>query len=469
MKASPTMTIPRAISWVLPAARSSKGSAATAGDQRCTGRKSSLTAAGLRRTARPARRLAAALAAASLVLAGGAGAAEKPDITPEQRAAADKVASGGVALSDLAPNAPSSYTIKRGDTLWSIATLFLKSPWRWPELWGMNRTQIRNPHLIYPGQQLLLVKTADGRAQLVLAGSAGAAATATAPAEAPPAAATEAPVPTERRSPQARVLGDVEHTPVPSIPNNQIEPFLSRPRVLTPEQLAGYPRIVATQEDRVYVGNGDTAYARGIDESAREGVETFHILRPAKALYDPDDFDRKHPIAYEAFYLGTARLVKGGAVGTLSILESKEEIGVGDSLVPIRHQELINYVPHRPEKDVAGRIIAVYGGVASVGAGNIVALNRGSSDGLDIGSVLVVLHNGQTIVDRTDAGHPKVKLPDETIGNIFVFRVFDKIAYALLVTASGPIKVGDRFAYPESLPDPGAATAKPMVTTEAMP
>ena len=118
--------------------------------------------------------------------------------------------------------------------------------------------------------------------------------------------------------------------------------------------------------------------------------------------------------------------------------------------MPIVHQELINYVPHAPEKTLDGRIVSVYGGEYSVGSGDVVTLNRGSKDGLEIGDVLAVMSNGDTIVDRTVSGHEKVKLPDESVGHVFVFRVFDNIAYALLVSASGPIGVGDRFMQPEA-------------------
>jgi len=391
--------------------------------------------------------------------ANAAGAGERYPITPEQRETAEKVAAGGVAISDLAPGAPASYTIKRGDTLWSIATLFLKSPWRWPELWGMNRTQIHNPHLIYPGQTLVLVKTADGRAQLVLAGGAPTTKEAPAPAAPPPPPPPAAPpTPTEKLTPRARDLGGEAAAAITSIPNNLIEPFLSQPIVVAASELESFPRIVATPEDRVFLGVGDTAYARGIGNDA---VQTYHVFRPAEALFDPDDVERKSPIAYEALYLGSARVTKRAEVTTLSIVESKQEIGVGDRLVPIGHQELINYVPHRSEKDVEGRIVSVYGGEASVGTGSIVTLNRGRNDGLEIGTVLAVLHNGDTIVDRTQAGHEKVKLPDESIGNLFVFRLFDGISYALMVSASGPVAVGDRFAQPDGKPI--SARAQPVM------
>ncbi len=481
MKALPNMTMPSAISSVSPDLRNT---APVGGQNHRSGpgspqarRESNVLATGSGTVNHPAgsRHIAMALRAAGLgVLAlgamAGAGqaalAADRFPITPDQRSTAEKVAANGVALADLSPNAPSSYTIKRGDTLWSIATLFLKSPWRWPELWGMNQTQIRNPHLIYPGQTLLLVKTADGRAQLILAGSSPA--TAAAPAAAAPApAATEPPVPTEKLSPRAREIDVGGTAAIPSIPNSAIEPYLSRPSVVAADELEKYARIVSTQMDRVNLGAGDIAYARGIDPAAHEGSETFHIFRPAKPLFDPDDFARKSPIAYEAEYLGTARLTKGGPVATLLITESKLEIGVGDRLVPIEHQDLIRYAPRRPDQNIAGRIVAVAGGVSSVGAGDIVAINRGRRDGLEIGHVLTVLHNGATIVDRTAPGHQKVKLPDEDEGHLFVFRVFDSVAYALLVSASGPIQVGDRFAQPDADPTPGGAA--PAAPTPAAP
>ncbi len=478
MKVLPNMTMPCAISSVSPDSRPAanqpaRGQRPAVGGMHA-GRESSVPAgAGGDRGRGPHLGSALgtmALTALALGVTGGgsvtARAAERFPITPDQRSTAEKVATNGVALADLAPNAPSSYTIKRGDTLWSIATLFLKSPWRWPELWGMNHTQIRNPHLIYPGQTLLLVKTADGRAQLVLAGTNNTPAAAPAPA---PAAPEPPPIPTEKLSPRARELDTTGNAAIPSIPNNAIEPFLSRPKVVAAEALDQYPRIVSTQQDRVYLGAGDTAYARGVSPSAVEGSETFNIFRPAKPLFDPDDYDRKSPIAYEARFLGTARLVKSGPVAALTILESKLEIGVGDRLVPIEHQELLNYVPHRPDKDIEGRIVAVYGGVNSVGAGDIVALNRGRRDGLEIGHVLAVMRNGATIVDRTVAGHESVKLPDEDIGHLFVFRLFDGIAYALLVSASGPVQVGDRFAQPDAGPTPAGAAPAAAAPAPAAP
>lgn len=364
-------------------------------------------------------------------------------VTDQQRGVADQVAQAGVPLSELAPNAPDSYTVKSGDTLWDISSLFLKSPWRWPELWGMNKDQIRNPHLIYPGQLLRLVKTGD-RARLEVAGEGA------------------APGDVVRLSPRVRDLG-TEKQAISSIPSKVIEPFLSRPLVVTADELNKYARIVATQEGRVFLGRGDTAYARGVTD---EKVRDYHVFRPARPLYDPDDENRKNPIAYEAFYLGVARVAKGGEVTTLRVEESKQEIGVGDRLVPITVQPLVNYVPHRPERALNGRIISIYGGVDQAGTQNIVALNRGARDGLEIGHVLALLDTGATVRDRTVDGRQFVKLPDERIGELFVFRVAETISYGLVMRVTKPVKVGDRFTDPDST-EADAASLPSSVSTPA--
>jgi LysM repeat protein len=393
------------------------------------------------------------LAVSGLGLAGGLAAQESATsrypITTDQRRVADQVAQAGVPLSALSPNAPDTYTVKRGDTLWDISKIFLTTPWRWPELWGMNKQQIANPHLIYPGQTLVLVKGADGRAQLKFAdGSTG---------------LPGAPGDAVRLTPRVRDAGADRAAAIASIPNNLIEPFLSQPIVVDASELAKYPRIVATQEGRFNIGRGDAAYARGV---SNDKVENYHVFRPARALYDPDDVNRKSPIAYEAFYLGTARMAKPGEVATLRIQDSKQEIGVGDRLVPIERQALVAYVPHRPEKSVDGRIVSVYAGVEQAGPQSIVALNRGRSDGLEIGHVLALLETGATVQDRTVGGREFVKLPDERIGEMFVFRVFDRISYALIMNVVKPVKVGDRFTQPD---DTQFASNEPRPAASAMP
>jgi LysM repeat protein len=399
--------------------------------------------------ARVCAAVAAAVCASAAAVFAQESATSRWPVTDDQRRVADQVAQAGVPLSALAPSAPDTYTVKRGDTLWDISSVFLTSPWRWPELWGMNKEQVNNPHLIYPGQTLRLVKS-DGRATLQVA-------------QAPQDSLPGVPGDTVRLTPRVRDLGQERGAAISAIPNNLIEPFLSKPLVVGANELAQYPRIVATQEGRVFLGRGDTAYARGITD---DRIENYHVFRPARPLYDPDDADRKSPIAYEAFYLGVARMAKRGEVATLRIQDSKEEVGVGDRLVPIERQTLVTYVPRRPERAVDGRVISVYGGVDQAGTQSIVAINRGRRDGLEIGHVLALLATGETILDKTADKREFIKLPDERTGEMFVFRVFDGISYALIMRVERPVKVGDRFQQPD---DALLATADPRPSASAVP
>jgi LysM repeat protein len=363
------------------------------------------------------------MTAASTALAQSA--TSRYPITTEQRTTADQVAQAGVPLAALAPDAPELYTIKSGDTLWDLSRMYLTSPWRWPELWGMNKQQIANPHLIYPGQQLRLVRE-NGRARLEIAGGAGG-------------------DPREGKlQPSIRDLG-ADRAAIRSIPTNLIQPFLSQPMVLDPTALNDAPRIVATQEGRVYAGRGDSAYVRGIKDDA---IRNYSVFRPLRPLYDIDDINRKSPIAYEAFYLGTASVTRPGEVARVEVTESKQEIGVGDRMLPVEPHPLISYVPKAPASPIEARIISIYDGVRFAGGTQIITLNRGSNEGLTIGDTVQLWRAGDTIKDRTLPGNQFVKLPDEQIGLAFVFRVFPTISYALIQRGTQPVEVGDRASSP---------------------
>jgi LysM repeat protein len=352
-------------------------------------------------------------------------------ITPAQRGTAQQVAESGVPLSELAPNAPDSHTVKRGDTLWDISKLFLRSPWRWPELWGMNLDQIRNPHLIYPGQVLVLDKS-GGRARLRLAqGGADN---------------------TIRLSPRVRSEA-LDDSGIPSIPLHLIAPFLNEAVVFQSDELATAPRIVATQEGRVLVSRGDTAYVRGDLGNRRE----YRVFRSAKPLLDPLT---KEVLGYEAAYLGSAEYVRPGESRTLAdgkpeivpatftVTGIKQEIGVGDRLAPIPPRDYTNYTPHAPKGELDGRIVSIYGDGFSAGQNQIVALNRGSRDGMERGHVLALWREGVNTIDRTDEQRTALKLPDERTGLLFVFSVFDRVSYALILQVKDPVKPGDRFTQP---------------------
>ena len=354
-------------------------------------------------------------------------------ITPAQRATAQQVAGAGVPLSALADNAPASHTVQRGDTLWAIASLFLKSPWRWPELWGMNLKDNRNPHLIYPGQVLVLVKDGD-RARLVMGGG---------------TADGQAPTNTVKLSPRVR-SELLENGAIASIPLQLIGPFLNEAVVLSQDQLAAAPRIVATQEGRLQVSRGELAYVRG----DLAGARSFSLFRQSKPLRDPLS---NEVLGYEAGYIGTADFLRADGKSpvnglpvpaTFVMTSARQEAGVGDRLSPVPPRDFSAYVPHPPAKPIDGRVVSVYGEALTAGQNQIVAINRGSQDGLERGHVLALWRAGAPGSDRTGDKPQPIQLPDERSGLLFVFRVFDRVSYALIVSAFDPIRPGDRFSEP---------------------
>ena len=378
------------------------------------------------------RSAALALAVTAALHGNPAGAATYP-ITEQQRNTAQKAAEAGVPLSELVANAPDTYTVKRGDTLWDISKLFLKSPWRWPELWGMNLQQIRNPHLIYPGQMLYLDKS-DGRARLRMGQPVGGGDN------------------TIKLSPRIRsqALGDGA---IASIPFNLIEPFLNEAIIFQGNELAAAPRIVAAQEGRVLLSRGENAYVRGELGSDRD----FRIFREAKPLKDPGT---GLILGYEAAYVGAAEYVRQGETrtgadgkpeivpATFVITSTRQEANVGDRLSPVPAREFSNYAPHAPASALSGQIVSIYGDGLSAGQNQIVALNRGAAEGVERGHVLALWSAGAKVIDRTDPARPNLTLPDERHGLLFVFRVFDRMSYALILSVKEPVKAGDRFTQP---------------------
>ena len=383
--------------------------------------------------------LTARLALGIGVLAAGtmgtpADAQTTPPVTPAQRATAQQVASAGVPLSALADNAPASHTVQRGDTLWAIATLFLKTPWRWPELWGMNLQEIRNPHLIYPGQVLVLEKDGE-RARLMLARA--------------NAADGQPPTNTVKLSPRVR-SELLESGAIASIPLQLITPFLNEAVVLGQDALADAPRIVAAQEGRVMISRGETAYVRG----NLGGARSFTLFRQTKPLRDPVTDE---VLGHEASYIGTADFVRADGSAPVSGLpvpatfvmtHARQEAGVGDRLAPVPARDISAFVPHAPSSPVDGRVVSIYGEALTAGQNQIVAINRGTRDGMERGHVLALWRAGATTTDRTGEKPQPIQLPDERTGLLFVFRVFDRVSYALIVSALDPIRRGDRISAP---------------------
>ena len=355
------------------------------------------------------------------------------------------LASGAVRAGDpitLAPGAPSSYTVQKGDTLWAISGRFLKDPWRWPDIWRMNRNEIRNPHRIYPGDIIVLDTAADGQPRLSIA-----------------QATTAVSGDLSRVSPRVRAQPRDATEAIPSIPPGDIEPYLTRPVITEKPGLAEYPEIIAGRDrDRVVRGEGDRVYAVGVEQA---GGDRWLIYRPGKALIGPTG----DVLGYENRYIGAVRIDRFADVSTAVITDATEEVFIGDRLLPVPRETLINYVPHAPEADVRGRIIASYRNAIEMGRDAIVTVDLGAKNGIEVGHVLAIYKSVPPIpdprpnkdqpvmlrfLDQTTTFLPQKKLavPDERVGLMFVFRVFDRVAYAILLNTTDPITVGDDVRRP---------------------
>jgi nucleoid-associated protein YgaU len=331
----------------------------------------------------------------------------------------------------LAADAPTSYVVVKGDTLWDISGRFLKEPWRWPEIWNMNREQIKDPHWIYPGDVIQMSFDANGNPILSLASGGGGAGD------------------NARLQPKIRV--DTLALAIPSIPSKVITPFLSLPLVIEEGALANAPRIISTEDNRVVIGAGNTAYVIGLQQNL--GVK-WQVYRPGKALKN----EAGEILGYEANYLGEAKVVRFGETSTVEILRSTQEINRGDRLTPTADTAVPSYGPHSPNTNVSGSIISVLNGVDTGAQYSVIAINLGKREGMEVGHVLATLRKGEMVSTADPLGQANqststsstdnqtsgmVKLPDERNGLVFVFRVFDKVSYALVMATRRPTEIGD--------------------------
>jgi hypothetical protein len=353
----------------------------------------------------------------------------------------------------LKADAPERYTVVPGDTLWGVAGRFLKDPWRWPELWNMNRAQIRNPHRIYPGDTLVLERTATGVRMRIETASVG---------------------------PRVRIEArDAEA--IQTIAPSDIEPFLSRPLVVGANELDSAAQIIATEQDRVVLGAGNLAYVRGLGKT---GDTRWQLFRRGDPLRDPDSGE---VLGYVGIYLGEAELRRAGEVATVEVTKAAQEIYRGDRLLAFpRENPVFAYAPHAPQNPVQGRVISTYGGLWETGPLAIVALSKGTRDGLDVGHVLALHRDqgsarytqrteplfgraGPTGDDRRVPYYPAelsgrdaplfkrsdpvrasdfAQLPAERYGLVMVFRAFERASFGLVMQASRPVAVSDIITNP---------------------
>lgn len=313
---------------------------------------------------------------------------------------------------EIADDAPDTYTVVRGDTLWDISGRFLKQPWRWPEVWRLNREQIRNPHLIYPGQVIFLDRNGPW---LSIGRRLG----------------------TQDQKLYPQVFSEPATQPIPSIPLEVIQPFLIAPLVVDDQDIAHSATIIATQSDRVFAGHGDTVFAKDVAADQNN----WEVYRKAEPLIDPLS---KEVLAYQAVHLGSARVTEHGQPATLTLVHALEEIGKGDRMLPSALPMVFSYVPHAPEADLDARIIAIHRGVETTGAHHVVILGAGKREGLENGHVVALWRSRGSVKYEGET----IALPQQRYGLAFVFRVFERVSYALVMNTDGPVTVGDSIRKP---------------------
>jgi LysM repeat protein len=365
-----------------------------------------------------------------------------PQSSPEQAAADDSPTATEAAASaaaappqaspepvpQLNPNAPLTYTVKRGDTLWGIASMYLRDPWDWPEVWYIN-PHIHNPHLIYPGDKLALAYDSHGRPQVQV-------------------------VEASALRLEPRLRSTPITSAIPTIPYATIAAFLGRPTVLTKEQAAAAPHVIAFRDDHQIAGSDVIAYVRGLGPTPHGRYSVIHV---SEGLRDPDT---GHLLGYLGIYTATALITQPPTrPARATLIDTARETLRGDKLVSTDIQAPLNLEPRAPSTQVNGKIAWIVGdtGISDLaGQYDIVVLNRGSDAGLEPGNVLEVDEAGEVVRDtygsrsgedgmsELDSSFaPRVRLPDERAGTLLVFKTYPQLSFGLIVGASNTIAVGD--------------------------
>lgn len=344
------------------------------------------------------------------------------------------------AVNILKPGHPDRYTVKQGDTLWGIASMFLTDAWLWPEIWQIN-PEIENPHLIFPGDELIL-SYLEGQPTLTLKRGDLERTVKLSPLELTDRSKRE----TIRLEPRIRVTSI--SSSIPAIPLDSISSLLTKARIVAEETLANAPYILAGRSDRLIFGPGDDFYARG---STWDGKTTVYgIYRQGSVYIDPET---KEILGYEAIEVGLARVLeKHGDLYTFALTSVKEDVRIGDRLLPTEQSRVEStFYPSAPKNEVSGVIMNVLGGVTQVGRHAVVVINRGSNEGLRTGNILAINKRGKLIRDRfarQGFRRSRVQLPSERAGLLMVFRIFEKMSYALVLKTDGPLRVGDLVTNP---------------------
>lgn len=364
----------------------------------------------------------------------------------------------------LNPDRPDEYVVQKGDTLWDISARFLQEPWYWPTIWQGN-PQIEDPHLIYPGDVVSL-KFKDGQPILTVNAS-----------------GMGVNGRNVKLSPVVRYYDNDDA--IPSIPVDAIQQFLTRPRVVTDEEMDKWPYVISSYDQHLISGAGNKLYVRGLSEDST--VTRYGLYRKGPAYINPRK-DKDKVLGYEALYLGDVVIEKRGDPASVIVTLSKQEILNGDRLVAESDEDASNeFTPSTPYRDIDANILSVFNGVAEIGQYQVVVVDVGDGDGVEVGSILAVYQSGTIVkdeiateikgnqrieIDPDDAlggmvdsirnsitdfensdlgrylGRPNAKpelieLPEEYAGVLMIFRIFENVSYALVMKAVSPIHVHD--------------------------
>jgi hypothetical protein len=345
--------------------------------------------------------------------------------------AAAQEASGKSMSVPLAPDAPDTYVVKKGDTLWDISGVFLKYPWYWPEIWYVN-PQVANPHWIYPGDVLRLIYV-DGKPRITV-GTAG----------------------EVRLSPQVRT--DPLAQAIRTIPYDIVMNFVKRPSLLTEKQVDKAPYVIGFRNGHIVGANTNEIYAVGLDKPA-VGAD-YTVVHPGAELRDPDDGDL---LGYVGHYAAETRVITTSdakhqkPMTHLAVLDTGREIQQGDIVLPTVTKFGDDFVISAP-KDLKlnGQVLSIVDGLAVAGRYQVLAINRGKRDGLVPGNVVAIYARGLDVADfrgrdwtRFTANYDTVTLPSERSGSLLLFTVHERMSYGLVVESTAPVRIGDFIKHPD--------------------
>lgn len=315
---------------------------------------------------------------------------------------------------------PDQYTVVRGDTLWDISGKFLQHPWQWPQLWR-NNPQIKDPHWIYPGDTLYF-SYVNGEPTLSLVA---------------PGSAYQPDI-------RPRVRESAIEKAIPMIPVDAIAQFLISPKVVSGGELESAPYVLDIAGEHLIAGSGDRVYVRAIENPQGLG---YTVYRPGRPYISPET---QEILGYEAQYIAETTIEAPGDPATLRINKSDQELKRGDRLMPTADGEMaLSYFPRPPAKHIHGSIIRVMGGVSQIGQHDVVVIDKGTMDGIEVGHTLDIFKKGRIVTDNVQPGvSVAVKLPDEIAGVLMVFRPFERVSYALIMEATDAIHTLDRVQTP---------------------